>query len=110
MVGIGLSTEEALRAGTTAAAALLGLDSVEAVAGAGAGGVPSGVAGGGGAAAGGETGGGASAAAGGLALVGRVAPGYAADLVLFEGDLSRVGLSEARWRVSQVYRGGVRKR
>ncbi|MGO1441025.1 MAG: amidohydrolase family protein [Brevibacterium yomogidense] len=110
MVDIGLSTEEALRAGTTAAAALLGLDSVEAVAGAGAGGVPSGVAGGGGAAAGGETGGGASAAAGGLALVGRVAPGYAADLVLFEGDLSRVGLSEARRRVSQVYRGGVRKR
>lgn len=87
MVGIGMSTEEALQAGTTTAASLMGLDSVEGVAGSGAGG-----------------------AAGASAFVGRVAPGYAADLVLFDGDLARVGLSEARWRVSQVYRGGVRKR
>ena len=101
MVDIGLSTDEALRAGTTTAAALMGLDSIEAVAGVGAGGVPSGAVGGAG---------GGPGAAGGLTLVGRVAPGYAADLVLFDGDLSRVGLSEARRRVSQVYRGGVRKR
>lgn len=69
LVDVGLSTEEALGAGTTTAAELMGLESV-----------------------------------------GRVAPGCAADLVLFDGDLQRAGLSEARSRVSQVYRGGARKR
>lgn len=69
MAAVGLSTRDALRAGTTVAASLLDLPTV-----------------------------------------GRVATGYAADLVLFDGDLEQAGLSEARRRVSQVYQGGMRKR
>jgi cytosine/adenosine deaminase-related metal-dependent hydrolase len=42
--------------------------------------------------------------------VGRVAEGLPADLVLFDGDLEKVGLADVRCRVSQVYQGGVRKR
>lgn len=36
--------------------------------------------------------------------------GSAADLVLFDGDLSRVGLSGGRSRVAHGYQGGMRKR
>jgi imidazolonepropionase-like amidohydrolase len=69
LVGVGLSTRDALRAGTSVAAELLRMPDV-----------------------------------------GRVAEGLPADLVLFDGDLEKVGLADVRCRVSQVYQGGVRKR
>lgn len=43
-------------------------------------------------------------------VVGAIAPGLAADLVLFDGDLESVGVTEARRRVVGVFQDGVRMR
>ncbi|MCQ9368728.1 amidohydrolase family protein [Brevibacterium sp. 91QC2O2] len=42
--------------------------------------------------------------------VGRIAPGLAADIVLFDGDLSQVGVGDIRQRVAAVYQDGIQRR
>ncbi|MCQ9389822.1 amidohydrolase family protein [Brevibacterium sp. 50QC2O2] len=42
--------------------------------------------------------------------VGRIAPGLAADIVLFDGDLAQVGVGDIRQRVAAVYQDGIQRR